>query len=130
MNVVKKNKLLFRLFKVLSLLCLWGPLLGFSFYALGSSQTVVVQKLGVSITLLAAIIISAFNIIAKKHLRSPFYLILLGLYIGLGQILTCLIVLVSTSLLDEFCFHPLCELYKAKYISSKEAVAVYGELQG
>lgn len=125
-----KYKYLKRLFFTLSLVCTWAPLIGFTVYALANSAVVPVQKLAVSITLLASIIITVFNLINKKHLRSPFYIILIGLYIGLGELLPCLITLTVTSMLDEFAFHPLYDLYKTKYLGAKSAEEVYGDLQG
>ena len=127
-NRVKQNQLLCRFFFILSLVCTWGPLLVFLGFAFRDSNTV--QKVSVSVCYLASIIITVFNIIAKKKLRSPFYLILIGLYVGLGELLPCLFTLTITSILDEFCFHPLYDIYKTKYISSKEAEGVLNELQG
>lgn len=125
---VKKNQLLCRLFFILSVFCTWAPLIVFLGFAM--KEATAVQKVSISICYLASIIITVFNIIAKKKLRSPFYIILIGLYTGLESILPCLLTLTITSVLDEFCFHPLYTLYKTKYVSSKEAEGVLNELQG
>lgn len=129
-DIVTKNKLLCRFWWILSFLCAWLPLIGFSIYAFANSEVNSVQKVTLSITLLASIIIAVFNLIQKKHLRSPFYLVLIGLYVGLRELLPVLLTLTTTSILDEFVFNPLYNLYKTKYIASKEAVGVYNELQG
>lgn len=96
------------------------PIIIYIFKALGDEGVLVQQKVGLVGSVVAAIVVVAFNILAQKHLSSPLWLVILGLFIAVKEILLPLIIIVAiTSILGDFFFNPAIEKLKIKLISSK-----------
>lgn len=114
----KKYKNLYRLFAVLSALCLLGPLL--VFFIIGFVGAEVVGKVVLSMTALGSIILAIVSILFKYHLRSPMFVLLIGLWAVLDSLLPPMIFVSIAVILDEFIFSPLKKKYKSLYTINKE----------
>ena len=109
----KKN-----LFFWLSILVTVGPILGFVTWALIKSNTQ--QKIVLSMTMIGAAIIAALSLIQKLHLRSPVFLVLVGLWYALDKLMICIVIIAICTLLDEIVLWPLYKKYRDKYHINKE----------
>lgn len=86
----------------------------------GFIEAETVQKLSLGMFAIASVALVAINILLKMHLRSPIWLLVLGIYIALKNILPLLIMVAIGTILDEFLFTPLYKSYKAKTQINKE----------
>lgn len=106
--------------RVLDLAFLLTPLAVYIGIALGN-EGATYQKISVVGTVSVALILTIFNLITKKALRSPIWIILIGLYFALKEALLPLIILLAAStILDEFVFVPLINRTKVEVTSNKE----------
>lgn len=78
------------------------------------------QKVSIGFLALAALILGAVNLLMKIHPRSLFWLVLLGLYWVLGEILPVLTVMFITCFVDEIILTPMHKYSKSKYSINKE----------
>ena len=107
-------------FRILDLICLAMPLLIYIVIALCNDGIKVGYKVAVISTLLIALILTIFNIIAQKRLRCPIWIVLIGLYIAIRNwLLPLVIILAVTSILDDLVFTPLIHYYYTKTVASK-----------
>lgn len=107
------------LFRILDGICLVAPLLVYVIIAL-CGGAVVAAKVAVVSTVMVAIILTVFNIIAQKRLRCPIWIMLIGLFVAIKEyLLPLIIILAITSILDDLVFTPLITYYKTKLISNK-----------
>lgn len=107
------------LFRILDAICLVTPLLVYIIIAL-CGGAVVAAKVAVVSTVMIAIILTIFNIIAQKRLRCPIWIMLIGLFVAIKEyLLPLIIILAITSILDDLVFTPLISYYKTKLISNK-----------
>lgn len=106
--------------RILDWICLGVPLIVYIIIALASGQIGVGYKIAVMSTLVIALILTIFNVIAQKRLRCPIWILLLGLYVAVKEWLLPLIVMLAiTSILDDLVFTPLIDYYHTKLIASK-----------
>lgn len=107
------------LFRILDAICLVTPLLIYVIIAL-CGGAVVAAKVAVVSTVMVAIILTVFNIVAQKRLRCPIWIMLIGLFVAIKEyLLPLIIILAITSVLDDLVFTPLITYYKTKLISNK-----------
>lgn len=119
-NFTKKIRKRYWFLKITNLVLLFVPLLVYIGIALGNGGTIVAEKVALVGSVMVALILTVFNVIAQKHLRAPLWIILLGLYVAMSEYLMPLVVILAvTSVLDDLVFTPLVEHYKIKLISSK-----------
>lgn len=106
--------------RILDLLLLLTPIIVYIVMALASEGVIVQEKIAVVSTVMIAVVLTMFNIIAQKHLRCPIWIILIGLFAAMKEILMPLVVLLAaSSVLDELVFSPLISYLKTKLIASK-----------
>lgn len=99
---------------------LFTPLLVYICIALGNGGVTTPAKVGVVGTVAIAAIITIFNILAKKSLRSPIWIILIGLFVAMKEWLMPLIIITAiATILDEFLFEPLITKTQTELISNK-----------
>lgn len=103
----------------LSFVCLTGPFIYYFFKALVADVSIT-NKITFGFVALSAIIISVVNIMLKSHLRSPFWLMLLGFTLIFMQIKNIIVVMAITSLADELIFSPLYKYAREKYSINRE----------
>ena len=114
----KKYKRLARLFSLLSILVLLAPLAYYLVEAFIAG--VVIEKLALGGLATMAIILTLFNTIMKANLRSPIWLILLGIFFVLENILPLIIFIAAGTVLDEFILTPLARRYRNLYTINNE----------
>ena len=103
----------------LSLLLNICPLAVYTIQALFQGQ-LVYQKVALTMTVFIVLIMTVISIVNKITLRSRLWIILIGLYLCLGEILTPLIIIAVCQIADEIIVHPLKGHYKNKLTISKE----------
>ena len=119
----KQCKRLKNLFSILHFLCLFGPLMYFVPYGFILGEPV--QKICMSFTLIASVIVVAISTLvgatarAGLH-RTVLWLILIGLMFTLTQIEVLIYVMGIVSILDELVFCKLKDKYKDAYAANVE----------
>lgn len=116
--MTNKYKKLYETFKILSWAVTILPLV--VYFVIAFSKAEIVHKLAIGSMLTIVLILTVINIVGKLQLRSPLFLLLIGIYVGLGQILTPLVITSCGVVLDEFILTPLYKKYKQLYIINKE----------
>ena len=108
--------------KVLDFLVLCVPLMvyvGFTLFS-GSPIITATSKICVTGGGLIALVLTAWNFLCQKHLRSPIWIVLLALYFAIGQYLLPLIICLAIgTILDELVFRPLLINIREKLNASK-----------
>ena len=116
--MTNKYKNIYRTFKLLSWAVTILPLV--VYFVIAFSRAEIVHKLAIGSMLTIVLILTVINVIGKLQLRSPLFLLLIGIYIGLGQILTPLVITSCGVVLDEFIFTPLYKKYRQLYVINRE----------
>jgi hypothetical protein len=119
-TVTKKAKLKYVLCKIISILLTIMPLLVYIVIGFENGDIHKGQKVFLGFTCIMAIMLTMFNILFKYKLRSPLFILLLGIYYAINNILTLIIIICVGIVLDEFIFTPLAKKYKEKYTINKE----------
>lgn len=110
---IKKNIVGF-----LSFLCTVGPLV--TFIVMGLIQGEGKEKLCLSLTAIASIILAGLAVLRKIHLKSTIYIVLLGLYVALDNIVPFIVTLAICTILDEIFLTPLYKRLKEDYYTHKQ----------
>ena len=114
----KKYKRLARLFSLLSILVVLAPLLYYTAEAFIAGA--VVEKLALGGLATFSIVLVLFNVLLKASLRSPLWIMLLGIYLVLNSILPLILFIAVGTILDEFILSPLARKYKNLYVINNE----------
>ena len=78
------------------------------------------QKFTMGMTITVAVILSVYNLVAKMHLRSVLWVLLLGISFCLNDIKQLLVIMAISTIVDELVFSPLHVHYHSKYLINKE----------
>jgi ABC-type proline/glycine betaine transport system permease subunit len=78
------------------------------------------EKVSLGICTLLAIMFVIINVMFKYHIRSTLWIMLIGIYICIDNIIPLLITMAASTIIDEFILVPLIKKYKDKYIINKE----------
>lgn len=116
--ITKKYTRLACLFWLLTFMCVYAPLISYAVAAFVNAE--VEQKATLGITLVVAAILTAINVIAKYHIRSTLWIVLLGIYYCMKEIMPLLLIIAIGTILDEFVFTPLYKSYKNKARINRE----------
>lgn len=111
-----KNKL--NLFRSLSFSITVLPVILYAI--LGFYNGSIGEKVSLGICTLLAIMFVIINIMFKHHIRSTLWIMLIGIYICIDNIIPLLITMAISTVIDEFVLVPLIKKYKDKYIINKE----------
>ena len=118
-DIKKKSKSLYIAFSTVSFLLTFGPLI--YFICLGYANSNLTQeKVALTVTIVFALVLTIINVLFKYSIRSTIWLILLGIYVCIDNIVPLLIMLAVGSILDEFLVTPLAKMFKSKYKINKE----------
>lgn len=115
-----KYKRLYHLFALLSFLATVGPLGYFLGFAVVSGEVGTAKKVTLTFTVIACAFLVLVNAIKKYRLRSPFFIILIGLQACLNNLEALFIALAVATIADEFILSPLKRKYRAKYRINRE----------
>lgn len=114
----RKYKALSILFLALSILLLVAPLAYYSIQGFIEGETT--DKFTLGITFVIACILFVINVMFKFHIKSTIWVLVLGVYFCLDNILPMIFMLAIGNILDEFVFTPLHKHFKNKAIINKE----------
>lgn len=78
------------------------------------------EKVSLGICTLLAVMFVIINVMFKYHIRSTLWIMLIGIYICIDNIIPLLITMAASTIIDEFVLVPLIKKYKDKYIINKE----------
>lgn len=121
------------LYRSLDLIILFAPVIVYTIIALTKDGVTVPGRVAVVGSVCIALILSLFNIIAQKRLRCPIWIILIGLYVAIKEILLPLIIILAVvTVIDDLLLTPLITYYRTKLISNKtidERLAQDGDIE-
>lgn len=112
---------------ILSMLCSIGPLVVFTI--MGIIQGEGVEKISLTLTAISSIVLAVIAILNKIHLRSTTYILMIGLWIALDNLLPFVITLMICTMLDELVLTPLHKRWKEDYHTNKQFDRRVGELK-
>ena len=78
------------------------------------------EKVSLGICVILALIFVLINVMFKYHIRSTLWVLLIGIYVCIDNIIPLLIIMAAITIIDEFVLVPLINKYKNKYIVNKE----------
>lgn len=119
MNNTKKYSRLSFIFGLISILLNIAPFAIYSFIALVDSE-LIYQKIALSMTVLIVAILSLVAFVNKIAMKSRLWIVLIGIYVCLGEMITPLIIIAVCQILDELIVSPLWKSFKNKKIIHKE----------
>lgn len=130
MTKTQKYKQLYWIFRTLSIASVVVPLVVFIImgYADGGIQTT--QKVTLSFTVIAALVLTTISFLSKRHIRSTVFILLLGIYIVVQKMEVVLIVISACVMADEFIFTPIYKRYGSKLKIRKEIADERREREG
>lgn len=105
---------------ILSVLLTIAPLIYYIILAFANGDIGEKQKATLGITLCIAMLLFAINVLMKYSIRSTVWIMLLGVYICLEDILPLILMIAVGTILDEFIVTPLKKHYRSVYIVNKE----------
>lgn len=104
----------------LSVILSFGPLVIYGARALMNSNATTADKCILLSMICVGTILSIVCILNKYTPRCRIWLVLIGLYVCLDNLIGCIIVLAVTQFLDEMIVHPMARSYRNKYTINKE----------
>lgn len=117
-DITKKYQRLSILFQCLSILVLVAPLAYYTILGFINGETT--EKLTLGITFVIAAILFIVNVLFKYHIRSTIWILVLGIYFCIDNILPLLFMVAIGTILDEFILTPLHKSYKTKCTINRE----------
>lgn len=101
-----------------SFLCSFGPLI--VFLVMGLIQGEGQEKIVLTMTLVGALCVAAVAALRKIHLKSTTYILMIGLWAALDQLLPFILTVAICTILDELIFTPLYHRWKEDYHTNKQ----------
>ena len=117
-EVTKKYKNRAKFLNVLSWALTFVPILVYVVIAFINGGPT--QKLAMGLTVTISAMLVAVNFMMKLNLRSTIWVLILGIYACVKNILPLLLIVAITTIIDEFIISPLAKSYKQKYVINKE----------
>lgn len=118
MTPTKKCRLKLWIVRCIDAIALILPLLYYIALCYTGEEITSTSKISLTASLAIAGIILMLNIILKFKLRSPIWIILIGIYYCFGDIMLLVIMIAVGTILDEFLFTPLINRYKTELIAN------------
>ena len=118
-KITKKNKIFYWIFNILSFVVMFVPIAVYIVKGYIEAD-LTTEKVGLTCTIMISIILVTINFIFKFHIRSTLWILLLGVYFCLDNILAMIILIAVGTILDEFLLTPLKKSFKNKYTINKE----------
>lgn len=106
--------------RILDVVILALPVLVYFVIGMASGEMIVVKKVALLGSFVAALALTGLNVIFKFHLKSPIWILLLGIYYAIGNILPLIVILAISTILDELLLSPAIKRNKMKLISNRE----------
>ena len=116
----KKTARILWILRGLNVLLLFVPVIVYVIIALANGGVTVPGRISLVASVMVSIILTTFNVITKIRLRSPRWILLIGLYVAFRESLLPLIIMLAvTSALDDFFFMPMIAHFKAELETSR-----------
>jgi hypothetical protein len=115
----KKYRARRNILTALSLALNLGPVAGYAIAGVAQSD-LVREKLVLSLTVFVVLILSIVSAVNRIAMRSRIWIVLIGIYVCLGEILIPLLVIGGSQILDETLVTPLRRHYSTKTTISAE----------
>ena len=116
--MTKKYKIKLNICRLLSFTLTVLPVIIYTI--MGFTDGTIGEKVSLGICVILALIFVLINIMFKYHIRSTLWVLLIGIYVCIDNIIPLLIIMAATTIIDEFVLVPLINKYKNKYIINKE----------
>ena len=116
--MTKKYKIKLNICRLLSFTLTVLPVIIYTI--MGFMDGTIGEKVSLGICVILALIFVLINIMFKYHIRSTLWVLLIGIYLCIDNIIPLLIIMAATTIIDEFVLVPLINKYKNKYIINKE----------
>lgn len=116
--MTKKYKIKLNICRLLSFTLTVLPVIIYTI--MGFMDGTIGEKVSLGICVILALIFVLINIMFKYHIRSTLWVLLIGIYVCIDNIIPLLIIMTATTIIDEFVLVPLINKYKNKYIINKE----------
>ena len=116
--MTKKYKIKLNICRLLSFTLTVLPVIIYAI--MGFIDGTIGEKVSLGICVILALIFVLINVMFKYHIRSTLWVLLIGIYVCIDNIIPLLIIMAATTIIDEFVLVPLINKYKNKYIINKE----------
>jgi cyanate permease len=116
--MTKKYKIKLNICKLLSFTLTVLPVIIYAI--MGFMNGSIGEKVSLGICVVLALIFVLINVMFKYHIRSTLWVLLIGIYVCIDNIIPLLIIMATTTIIDEFVLVPLINKYKNKYVINKE----------
>lgn len=117
-NPTKKYRTAYWILTAISFLLIFAPLISYTIYGFVVGEPA--KKVTLAITLVAAILLTTLSIVLKFNIRSTIFILILGIYFCIDNILPLIIIISACTIADEFIITPLQKMYKNKLTINKE----------
>lgn len=118
--MTKKYKKRAKILSILSFIVLFVPLIVYVVMAFASGDITVSKKVVLGFSLIFALVLTVINALTKFRIRSTIWIVLLGIYYCLNNILPLLLMIAVGTITDEFILSPLQKKYKRLYEINNE----------
>lgn len=119
-SYTKTLRLKYWLFVGLDWAILYLPIIIYILIVALGNDAKTIGRVALASCVMIALILGAFNVMTKVKLRCPIWIVLIGLYIAVQQLLLPLVIIMAAAtVLDDFCFAPLITHYRIKLNASK-----------
>lgn len=118
--MTKKYKKRAKILSILSFIVLFVPLIIYVVMAFASGDITVSKKVVLGFSLIFALVLTVINALTKFRIRSTIWIVLLGIYYCLNNILPLLLMIAVGTITDEFILSPLQKKYKRLYEINNE----------
>ena len=116
--MTKKYKIKLNICRLLSFTLTVLPVIIYTI--MGFMDGTIGEKVSLGICVILALMFMLINVMFKYHIRSTLWVLLIGIYVCIDNIIPLLIIMAATTIIDEFVLVPLINKYKNKYIINKE----------
>ena len=116
--MTKKYKIKLNICRLLSFTLTVLPVIIYSI--MGFIDGSIGEKVSLGICVILALMFMLINVMFKYHIRSTLWVLLIGIYVCIDNIIPLLIIMATTTIIDEFVLVPLINKYKNKYIINNE----------
>ena len=116
--MTKKYKIKLNICRLLSFTLTVLPVIIYTI--MGFMDGTIGEKVSLGICVILALIFVLINVMFKYHIRSTLWVLLIGIYVCIDNIIPLLIIMAATTIIDEFVLVPLINKSKNKYIINKE----------
>lgn len=117
-NVTKKYRRGYWITHILSICLIAVPLVVFCIIAFCEGDAT--EKFTLGCTATVAMLLTLVNVIFKYHIRSTIWIVMIGIYVCMQDIMPMIITIGACTIVDEFIVSPMCKSYKNKLTINKE----------